>query len=306
LTTVFVSNMTSADLTWLDFAPQSSSTGALTVIGNMALPTTPTVLTPASIVIASGSGSSTALMVVGGYGAGSQGALYGIQLDQYGSPLVSSSSQEMTMATDGPVLGLAIDTRALLLFATTSSANLLDVYSIGASAKFTAVPKGPYATGKDPRGVAVWPLNTTSTGFVYTANEGDDTISAFAFDGTRGNLQPATSFATGHAPVGITIDPTGSYLYTANSGDGTVSAFSINPSTGALTSLGTAVASGNLNPTVHANPGPIDIKIDPSGQFVYCVNSTDGSVSLFTVKGGALTLSKTYPTGSGASAVAIY
>lgn len=173
-------------------------------------------------------------------------------------------------------------------------------------ASLTAVAKGPYKTGNDPRGVAVWPLSTDSSGFVYTANKGDDTVSAFVFDGSAGNLQPATTFATGLAPVGIAIDPTGTYLYSANSGDGTVSAFSINPSTGALTSLGAAVASGNLNPTVNANPGPIDIKVDPSGQFVYCVNGTDGSVSLFTVTGGALTLSKTYPTETGANALAIY
>jgi 6-phosphogluconolactonase (cycloisomerase 2 family) len=305
-TAVYVSNMTSADLTELDFAPQSSSTGALTLIGNTALPTTPPTLTPASIAIAPGGGPYTAFMVVGGYGIGSQGALYGVELDQYGSPLEPASGPAPGTAADGPVLGLTIDTPASLLFATTSSANLLDVYSIGASAKLTAVAKGPYATGKDPRGVAVWPLSTASTGFVYTANKGDNTISAFVFDGAPGNLQPATPFPTGRAPVGIAIDPTGTYLYSANSGDGTVSAFSITPPTGALTSLGTAVASGNLNPTVNSNPGPIDIKVDPSGQFVYCVNGADGSVSLFTVKAGALTLSKTYPTGTGANAVDIY
>jgi DNA-binding beta-propeller fold protein YncE len=66
------------------------------------------------------------------------------------------------------------------------------------------------------------------------------------------------------------------------------------------------VASGNLHPTVNTNPGPVDIKVDPSGQFVYCVNGTDGSVSVFTVRGSALTLSNTYPTGTGAHAVAIY
>ena len=85
-----------------------------------------------------------------------------------------------------------------------------------------------------------------------------------------------------------------------------MSALSINPSTGALTSLGAAVKSGNLNPTVNPNPGPVDIKVDPSGQFVYCVNGTDGSVSLFTVKDGALTLSNTYATGTGAHALTIY
>ena len=70
--------------------------------------------------------------------------------------------------------------------------------------------------------------------------------------------------------------------------------------------MGAAVASGNLNPTVNANPGPVDIKVDPSGLFLYCVNDTDGSISVFTVSGGALTLSATYATGAGATSVAVY
>jgi len=306
LPAVYVSNMTSADLTVLDFATQGSSAGALTSIGNLALPTAPATLTPESIAIAPDGAPSGAFLFIGGSGTGNQGALTGFQLDQYGNPLDTAANPTLPTAADGPVLGIAIDTPAALVFATTSSANLLDVYSIAANVTLKAVAKGPYATGKDPRGVAVWPLSTSSNGFVYTANKGDDTISAFVFNGVPGTLQPATPFATGHAPVGIAIDPTGTYLYSANSGDGTVSAFSINSTTGALASLGAAVASGNLNPTVNANPGPIDIKVDPSGQFVYCVNGTDGSVSLFTMKAGALTLSKTYPTGTGAKAVAIY
>jgi len=174
-----------------------------------------------------------------------------------------------------------------LLFETTSVANRLDVYSIGSGAALTAVSGSPYATGNDPQGVAVWPKGGSTGGFVYTANRGDSNISAFSYNGA-GSLSPATSYSTGQAPVGITIDPTGTYLYTANSGDGTVSAFSINQSTGALTALGSAAASGNLNPTLHSNPGPVALELEPSGKYLYCVNRTDGSVSQFTVTAGAL------------------
>jgi 6-phosphogluconolactonase len=172
----------------------------------------------------------------------------------------------------------------------------------------TPLPNSPFATGNSPQGVVAWPTGTSTAGFVYTANQGDNTISAFSYGTSQGSLQlqPATTYSTGQAPVGITIDPSGTYLYTANSGDGTVSAFSINQSTGALTALGAAVASGNLNPTLHANPGPVALAADPSGKYLYCVNGTDGSVSLFTVSAGTLTLSNTYATGAGATAIAIY
>jgi 6-phosphogluconolactonase len=206
------------------------------------------------------------------------------------------------------VSGLTVDPSSTLLFATISGANHLDVYSIASGAALTAVPNSPFATGNGPQGVAAWPKSTSSAGFVYTANQGDNTISAFSYGTSQGSLQlqPATTYSTGQAPVGMTIDPTGTYLYTANSGDGTVSAFSINQSTGALTALGAAVASGNLNPTLHANPGPVALEVDPSGKYLYCVNGTDGSVSRFTVSAGALMLSNTYATGAGATAIAIY
>ena len=66
------------------------------------------------------------------------------------------------------------------------------------------------------------------------------------------------------------------------------------------------MASGNLNPTLHSNPGAVALELDPSGKYLYCVNSTDGSVSLFTVTAGALKLSNTYATGAGAVAVAVF
>jgi 6-phosphogluconolactonase (cycloisomerase 2 family)/environmental stress-induced protein Ves len=294
---VFVSNETSSDVT--NFTFNVPGTGALVYIGNYGL----TNELPASIAIA----PSGAFVFTAGYDASSSvsgvnGAIYGFTLDK--STGFLTAAPNAPVASDGPSLGTAVDPTSSLLFATTSSANALDVYSIATDASLTAVARGP--TGNDPIGVAVWPKSTATTGFVYTANKSDNTISAFAYDGSAGDLQPATTYPTGQAPTGIAIDPTGTYLYAANSGDGTVSAFSINQSTGALTGLGAAVASGNLNPTANPNPGPVDVKVDPSGRFVYCVNNTDGSVSVFTVSAGALTLSNTYATGTGAIAAAVY
>ena len=53
------------------------------------------------------------------------------------------------------------------------------------------------------------------------------------------------------------------------------------------------------------NPGPMDVKVDPTGRFVYVVNYLDESISLFTSASGMLTLVATYPTGSGPVALAI-
>jgi DNA-binding beta-propeller fold protein YncE len=151
--------------------------------------------------------------------------------------------------------------------------------------------------------VVTSPLGTSAGGFVYTANSTANTISAFSYDST-GNLTPlaGSPYSAGTKPEGIAIDPTGSYLYVTNNGDGTVSAFTI-AQTGGLTPLGAPVATGNL--TSVPNPGPIDVKLDPSGQFMYVVNNLDGSVSLFTLKNGTPTLAGTVATGAGAVAVTV-
>jgi 6-phosphogluconolactonase (cycloisomerase 2 family) len=237
-----------------------------------------------------------------------QDAIYGFTLSSDGVFASSSLTADSTTATDGAVSGLTVDPSSTLLFATISATNHLVIYSIASGAVLTAVPNSPFTTGNHPRGVVTWPKSTATAGFVYTANQSDNNLSAFSYSTVQGalQLQPATTYSTGQAPAAIAIDPTGAYLYTANSGDGTVSAFSINQSTGALTALGTAIPSGNLHPTVNANPGPVDLKVDPSGRFLYCVNGTDGSVSLFTLSAGAPTLSNTYATGAGATAIAIY
>ena len=72
----------------------------------------------------------------------------------------------------------------------------------------------------------------------------------------------------------------------------------------------TAIAAGNNavstgTPGETTNPGPIDVKVDPAGPYVYVVNNIDGTVALFTTSAGVLTYVATYPAGSGATAAAI-
>jgi 6-phosphogluconolactonase (cycloisomerase 2 family) len=58
--------------------------------------------------------------------------------------------------------------------------------------------------------------------------------------------------------------------------------------------------------------GPIDVKVDPSGQFLYCANYNDGSVSAYLIGAtGGLTLIGTVPSGTdgagaGTIALAVY
>jgi len=68
----------------------------------------------------------------------------------------------------------------------------------------------------------------------------------------------------------------------ANNLADTVSAFAINPSTGELTSVGAAVATGIT---------PKGVTVDPSGKFAYVPNFSSNDVSAFAIDAttGALT-----------------
>jgi 6-phosphogluconolactonase (cycloisomerase 2 family) len=292
---VYVTNNTSSDVTLFDL---DSTAGTLTFVRN----TFSVQDAPVSIAVAPSNG----FVYVGGFYPGNVGAVSGFTLNPASGALALIAN--MPVPAFNREFGIAVDPTSQLVFAT-DFPHFLDVYSIAADGELTATFNSPFETDVAPYGVAVWPNGSQTGGYVYTANQtnqptGD--ISAFSYDST-GNLTELTTlgspYQAGGQTRGVTIDPTGKFLYASNYADGNISAFSINGQTGALTSLGAPVATGNLNSV--ANPGPTSLKVDPSGQYLYCVNTLDDSVSLFTIQNGVLTLSGTYAAGGGAASLTI-
>ena len=118
-------------------------------------------------------------------------------------------------------------------------------------------PNNPAAvgTGSEPTGIAVDP----TTRFAYVVNRHDNTVSMYTIDPNTGNLtlnstasNPTATIATGAEPFRIDFDPTGEFVYVTNEGsaasiytvnnDGTLNAIgTTGPSTGALSTVITAV-----------------------------------------------------------------
>ncbi|MGC4027176.1 MAG: beta-propeller fold lactonase family protein [Mesorhizobium sp.] len=117
--------------------------------------------------------------------------------------------------------------------------------------------------------------------FVYVANGGAASLSAFALDITTGALTQISGspFAVGSSPEGLQIHPSGKYIYSTLSASG-VAAYALN-NTGAPTIIGSAIATGT---------GPTSVTLDPAGKFLYVANTTSNNVSPFTIgSSGALT-----------------
>ena len=112
--------------------------------------------------------------------------------------------------------------------------------------------------------------------FVYVANMGDNTISAYTIDPTYGTLTAlGTPVAAGTSPTSIiTVDLlVGEFAYVVNMIDKTIWFYSINSSNGNLTYLG-KVATGAYSSSV---------TVDQSGKFAYAANEGSNNISVYTI-----------------------
>lgn len=187
-------------------------------------------------------------------------------------------------------------------YAAAFSDNLVSAYTVNAttgSLTFIAsVADGntsPIAVTADPGGR-----------FVLVASEGSSgangAISAFAVNQTTGALSLIGSLTTGERPQAIAITPNRAFVYMAKFNGG-VQAFRLNTNTAgnlvSLTSLGSIVAPGALNPT--------DAAVDPTGQYLYVTNGNSDTVTQFNISSvnGSLTVGSFTATGDGPLGVAI-
>ncbi len=201
---------------------------------------------------------------------------------------------------------LAIDPTGSLMFIANVGSNNISVFSIDpTSGAVTQLPGSPYPIGMTPLNMALSPSGKT----LYVTGGGNGAfgiIQIFDVTGvTNGTMTPipGPQIAPGRSPVGLAVDPTGSFLYTANKTDNTVSGYTINAD-GSLTSISGFPVSGPL-------AGPEALLIDPSGKFLYVANAISNSpnvgsnLAAFSISGsgstqggGALTLLGNSPFGT--------
>ena len=229
--------------------------------------------------------------------SGGSGNISAYSVDKNGK--LASAGSNVTTGVN-PV-GVAIDGGNHFLFVANQGSNNVSVFSIGSNASLTAA--GTFDTGITPVGgsspatpnaLAVTP----SGSFLYVANQGQNTVTAFAVTAGTGALTRvggspvAATFPAGTAPSGLTIDTGGKYLYVANSGSNNVSAFVICAS--ALPGCG-STTNGSLVPVTgspfSAGLGPVSLAVDPTDNFLYVVDMTSNQLSGYRINPstGALT-----------------
>ena len=97
------------------------------------------------------------------------------------------------------------------------------------------MPGSPFATGDQPRPVAIDPRGT----FVFVGNTGGNSLSAYSID-SAGSLTAVTGapipLGVNAQPLSIAVDPAGKFVY-VNIVPQEVAGFALDPSTGVLTPI---------------------------------------------------------------------
>jgi len=174
----------------------------------------------------------------------------------------------------------------------TGAGNLIAGYTVNSGA--LTLVAGPYQTGTTPSAIAIDP----TSGFLYTANTLDSTISVFTI-GASGALSEVSGspLADPTGPAALLIDPSGKYLIAANQGSGNVSVYTITAGTG----FPVAVTGSPFGAT-----SPTSLAFDPNGKYMLVGNLASGiQVFTFDSSTGALNSLSTYGAGGNPSSIGV-
>jgi 6-phosphogluconolactonase len=123
--------------------------------------------------------------------------------------------------------------------------------------------------------------------FLFAADLGLDALMAYRLDGRCGRLYPRPEAEVrtppGSGPRHMAFHPGGRYAYVIHELDSTVGVFSYNPALGQLTRLQTL---STLPPGFQGQNSCAEVKVSPSGKFLYASNRGHDSISIFSVNTG--------------------
>jgi 6-phosphogluconolactonase (cycloisomerase 2 family) len=166
------------------------------------------------------------------------------------------------------------------------SPNTVSVFKVSPSnGALTLIPGSPFLTGGDGGARDVGPQTVTSAtlgtkSFLYAANAGSGTISAFAIDPRTGNLTavPGSPFTVAAANSGNTLSlgasPDGHFLFEVDESSTLIHTFNIS-SAGALTeAAGSPLDSGAF---------PEGVKVTANGKFLLVGLKSTDAVGVYTI-----------------------
>lgn len=169
-------------------------------------------------------------------------------------------------------------------------------YSIGGDGKLTENITLSGIAGSSPFNIKIDPAGK----FLYAANSGNSSISCFAIRSADGGLEGEDGYAlfttnTSGSALSLSIDPSGKNLYCMEYGSATVKplqAFIIGTD-------GSLSANSNGSSFGVATGGYYSMTADPSGKFIYIINSSKSLYAFSVNSNGTLSeISGAFSTGA--------
>ena len=124
----------------------------------------------------------------------------------------------------------------------------------------------------------------SGSSITYGAVTANNLLPPPMFQGGTGLLTAAYSYSATNTYC-VVFDPTERFAYSIDNTNCTIQAFTVDPTTGSLTTVGTAITTGSAT-------APNAIAIEPTGRFLYVLNSGSTSLYPFSINQstGALTV----------------
>ena len=146
---------------------------------------------------------------------------------------------------------------------------------------------------------AHWIETTPDNRFAIAVDLGLDELLVYRFDASRGSLTPNdppyASLDPGAGPRHLAFHPDGNFAYVVNELQSSITAFSFDPGRGVFGKLKTV---STLPQGFSGSNDAAEIKVHPSGKFLFASNRGHDSIALFSIDShtGALTLVDHFPT----------
>ena len=173
---------------------------------------------------------------------------------------------------------ITIDPAGSYAYVTNHGSDSITQFKINGDGSLSYVLCSTQDTGFFPVGMSINPNGK----YAYVANLGGHNIWMYSISSRTGKLTPLknpTRVWT-WTPYTIAINPAGTYAYTTNAGTNTVSMYSID-SSGVLNALSSpTIASGGIPLGITTFTLPA---LGSSSSFVYVVNDSDNTVSMYAI-----------------------
>jgi 6-phosphogluconolactonase (cycloisomerase 2 family) len=167
-------------------------------------------------------------------------------------------------------------------------------YAVSANGTLSEISGSPFSIPPTNCGLF---CSTSANGLVYDANDNSlyvasataFVVATFTVDPSTGALTWIYNTPTHFNPDNAAMSPNGQFLYVTNAASHDISAYLITPS---------ATSGGNPEPLTPisgqpfaAGGTPNSLAIEPTGHYLYVNNSTDNTISAYSINGstGALT-----------------